>query len=95
MHRFLLTLAALVTALTAAFLAPAAHAQSFSDTFDDSAPSSYWQAVEAVDAVSIAEVGGTPVMLKLPLAQAADVTNGAAVTLAVDPVHCRALDPRA
>ncbi len=41
-----------------------------------------------------AEVGGTPVMLKLPLAQAADVTNGAAVTLAVDPVHCRALDPR-
>jgi hypothetical protein len=34
------------------------------------------------------------VMLKLPLAQAADVTNGASVTLAVDPVHCRALDPR-
>ena len=54
MHRFLLTLAALL----AAFLASAAHAQSFSDTFDDSSPSTYWQAVEAVDAVSIAEVGG-------------------------------------
>ncbi len=40
-----------------------------------------------------AEVGGTPVMLKLPLVQAADLTPGAAVTLAVDPAHCRALDP--
>ncbi len=42
-----------------------------------------------------AEVGGTPVMLKLPLAQAANFTPNAAVTLAVDTGHCRALDPRA
>jgi putative spermidine/putrescine transport system ATP-binding protein len=42
-----------------------------------------------------AEVGGTPVMLKLPLAQTADVTSGASVMLAVDPAHCRALDPLA
>ena len=41
-----------------------------------------------------AEVGGTAVMLKLPLAQAANLSPGSAVILAVEPEHCRALDPQ-
>jgi|GEM_PF-2515420 len=60
MLRLPLTLLAFVAAL-AAFVAPnarVARAQSFSDSFDDNLPSTYWQSVEAVDAVSIAEVGG-------------------------------------
>ncbi len=40
-----------------------------------------------------AEAGGTPLMLKLPLGEAAGLNCGTFVTLVCAPEHCRALDP--
>jgi putative spermidine/putrescine transport system ATP-binding protein len=42
-----------------------------------------------------AQVGTTTLTLKLPLEEAAELKPGTMVTLAAEPKHCRALDPRA
>jgi putative spermidine/putrescine transport system ATP-binding protein len=39
------------------------------------------------------KAGSTPLMMKLPLDEARDLQPGTAVTLVVEPEHCRALDP--